>query len=103
MVVERDDVTRKILNEFTEDIISVFEDVEKDIHLYLETSKRVRVNSMAKSRCVDEALIQILLNLICRILIRYGPLASETLKISVDQILDAMRNEIRQAPLDEDE
>lgn len=95
MVVERDDVTHAILKEFTQDVLTLFDDLEKDIIHFLETSKRVKVNSMAKRHCMDEALMQMLLNVLCRILIRYGPGVSNSLKIAVDYILDAMHEDIR--------
>jgi len=95
MVIERDDVTQVILREFSQDVLTVFEDLEKDIIHFLETSKRVTVSSMAKTRCMDEALIQILLNILCRILIRYGPGVSESFKVAVDYILEAMHKEIK--------
>lgn len=95
MVIERDDVTQILLREFSQDVLGVFEDLEKDIIHFLETSRRVTVSSMAKTRCMDEALIQILLNILCRILIRYGPGVSESFKVAVDYILDAMGKEIK--------
>ena len=95
MVIERDDVTRILLKEFSQDVLNIFEDLEKDMIHFLETSRRVSVSSMAKTRCMDEALIQILLNILCRILIRYGPGVSESFKVAIDYILDAMHKEIK--------
>lgn len=95
MVIESDDVTNAILREFTPDALMMFEDLEKDIVHFLETSKRVTVSSMAKRHCIDEALIQMFLNILCRILIRYGPGVSESLKGAIDYILEAMHKEIK--------